>query len=406
MNKTISIDNIRELANLSMALWANIYRKGAQVSTMPIISLYLPTHRGGAEKFSGKDAIRMKNMLQQVRREISDYGYNIPEEKLNSILQPAEQLLDDSRFWRERSEGLALFIGENLFEYYTSPISFEERLVIDEACYLLPLMSVVNSGSSEYFILVASQQHVRLLEASQYSVREIKGFKAPRSTENFIKPGEGESTPSKSSGREYMVDYHKHGGEVNDFRDVDIVRFFQEMRDGLNEVLYSKRKNVPLLFAGVEYLFPLFKETCNYPHLIKDRSLQGNFDLNTPEEIHEKSLSLMQDYFNKPEMQMREMIENVAGTGITSDNPEEIVRAVMEGRVQCLFVNEAQMLWGQINPDTFEARVTEQHTPFTVDFVNYAALQTILKGGNVFVTHQGDQLPSTEDRAMVALYRY
>lgn len=407
MNTVISIDHIKELANLSMSLWANIYSKGAQVSTMPIISIYMPTSRGGAEKLSGIDQIAFKNLIQRVRREIKEYGYDIPEAKIDNILKPAYEMIDDTSFWRDRTEGLAVFIGENLFEHYSSPIPFQERLVIDEACYLLPLLSLVTPGHNEFFILCVSQQHVRLFEADQYNIKEVKDVKFPQSIGNFIKPGEGEHTPSKSSGKEYMTDYHKHGGETADFRNGDIRRFFQEIRDSLNDKLYERHKKIPLLFAGVEYLFPVLKETVSYPLLVKDKWLQGNFELNTAEEIHEKSLPMMEEYFYQSEKQAREMIENAAGTGITSDNPEEIVRAVLEGRVECLFVNENQMLWGQVNPETFEAHLSNQHTPYTVDFVNYAALQTILHGGQVFVSHEeGGRLPSAEDRAMVALFRY
>ena len=48
------------------------------------------------------------------------------------MLEPAHGLLDDERFWRYQSRGLALFITADSTRIYRLPLSFEPLVLIPD----------------------------------------------------------------------------------------------------------------------------------------------------------------------------------------------------------------------------------------------------------------------------------
>ena len=71
----------------------------------PSVSLYLPTHRTGAEK--DQDPIRLRNLIKSARDELLLGGSREPETQ--ALLAEASRLLDDATFWRQAGDGLAVF---------------------------------------------------------------------------------------------------------------------------------------------------------------------------------------------------------------------------------------------------------------------------------------------------------
>jgi hypothetical protein len=69
------------------------------------ISIYMPTHRGGPEV--QQDTILLRNLIGQAATKLVQA--DITTEKINEILAPASQLLEQQDFCQQRSDGLALF---------------------------------------------------------------------------------------------------------------------------------------------------------------------------------------------------------------------------------------------------------------------------------------------------------
>ncbi|MCJ7661049.1 MAG: hypothetical protein MUO67_18010 [Anaerolineales bacterium] len=71
----------------------------------PCISIYMPTHRSGAE--IQEDPIRLRNLLRAAEENLDAYGLSIPE--VQELLQPAQDLVQvHSYFWRNQGDGLAM----------------------------------------------------------------------------------------------------------------------------------------------------------------------------------------------------------------------------------------------------------------------------------------------------------
>src|SRR5690606_25279863 len=93
-------------------------------------------------------------------------------EKIENMSAPVNKLIENGDFWRHQSDGLAVFVAENVFEYYTLPINFEEHHYIGKEFYLKPLVPMF-SGKGKFFILEIQPKHVAFYEATNYSITPI-----------------------------------------------------------------------------------------------------------------------------------------------------------------------------------------------------------------------------------------
>src|SRR5690242_16293325 len=104
------------------------------------VSLYMPTHRVGREQ--QQDPVRLKNLLAKAETNLLANG--LQRTKVQSLMQPAEELLWDKEFWRHQSDGLAIFLSYDFAVKYRLPSEFEELLLITKSFHTKPLVPLLN----------------------------------------------------------------------------------------------------------------------------------------------------------------------------------------------------------------------------------------------------------------------
>jgi hypothetical protein len=83
---------------------------------------------------------------------------------------------------------------------------------------------------------------------------------------------------------------------------------------------------------------------------------------------------------------------------LTSGRIEEILSAAVHGRVAVLFVALDMQRFGTFDAERGEAHLHETMQPGDVDLLDFAALQTVLSGGEVYALSPDDvpdRLPLT-----------
>ena len=85
----------------------------------PCVSIYMPTHRLPTE--NQQDRTRLKNLIRQAQESLQTYGLRPAEAE--SFLEPATNLLGTISFWKDKRDGLALFISPGMFRLYQLPAS-------------------------------------------------------------------------------------------------------------------------------------------------------------------------------------------------------------------------------------------------------------------------------------------
>ena len=368
------------------------------------VSIYMPTHRTGVE--TQQDPIGLKNLLGEAEKDLSDRGMG--RRDVQRLLEPVNKLLQDSNFWQHQSDGLAIFLSSNGIRRYRLPLGFEEFVAVMNHFHIKPLLPLF-TGDGQFYILALSQNEVRLLNGTRYSVSQVDIGQVVGSLDEAIPSGNHQTDlqlhSSGSTGGMSgagSVTFHGQGGGSGEGDKNELLRYFRLISDGLTKFLQGDR--VPLVLAGVEYLLPIYKEANTYPYLM-DTVITGNPDLLSAKELHKSAWDIVEHHFQVAQEEAVAYYQQLSGQASerVEDTLEKIVPAASDGRIETLFIAAGVQHWGIFNPDTNEIEHHVQMQPGNESLLDLAAVQTYLKGGTVY-TMKPDNVPGGTSAAAVLRY--
>lgn len=368
----------------------------------PCVSIYMPTHRTGAD--IQQDPIRLKNLLREAEERLTSDGMRGAEAQ--QVLEPAEKLLGDEDFWQHQSDGLAVFLASDEFRFYRLPFEFSELAVVTDRFHVKPLLPLL-SGDGQFYILALSKNQVRLLLGTRQSVGEVDLENVPTSFAEALGREEREKQIQfHTVARRAAAIFHGHGGGgVDDAtHKKDLQRYFKQVDKGLHDLLREKKE--PLVLAGVEYLLPIYREANTYPHLL-DEWIAGNPDGLSARELHAQAWEILQPHFSRAQEQAASQYREMAGTDRASDDLRRIVPASYQGRIESLFVGVGVQRWGKYDVDSDEVVLHDERQSGDEDLLDFAAVQTLVHAGDVYAVPP-DDVPHVDssDGPAAAVFRY
>ncbi len=364
------------------------------------ISLYMRAHRTAPE--NQQDPIRFRNMLSGAEKDLTGLGMRQPA--AHAMLEPARSLGAEKTFWQHQNEGLAVFVTENFFRSYRLPIPFDDLLVVTGRFHLRPLLPFL-AEEIQYYLLALSRSSVRLFEGSRAGLGEVALPGVPQGMDEALMGDQIEAyeqyhVRSGGAGRETALFYGRGEGRDNDTDRVS--RYFHRVNDRIQDFL--KDRNAPLVIAGVEYLLPLYREANTFPAILPE-GITGNVEAMSADELHQKALPLLDPLITKGRREAQEEFHRLLGTGKASTFTPEIVPASYQGRVSALLVSARRHEWGTV--DRINAgiigRFCSREEQGCEDLYDFAAVQTLLKGGKVYVM---DGESAADSAAIAAVFRY
>jgi len=370
----------------------------------PCVSIFLPTSRGGEE--SQRDELRLRHQIRDTENRL--LLENLRSTEVEKLLEPFNALLEDGGFWLHTVDGLAIFRTSEMFSYYRLPYSFKEQVVVSDHFYLKPLLPFLANGG-RFYILAISQNAIRLLEGTRFSIHELElPESVPANLAEALKDQEADNEVSfyRSSsgalvgkgGRKAAIFYGQGVGH-DDSKD-HLLRYFQQIDRGLHELL--RDESAPLVFAGVEYLFPIYRQANTYPYLL-NQGAPGNPDKLSSDVLHEEAWTVVEPYFQQVQERTAAQYRDNVGTARTSNDIREIMPAAYYGQIGSLFVAIGQELWGNFDPTSNTIHVHKEARFRDDDLLDEAATQTILHGGSVYAVEQA-KVPG--ESVLAAVFRY
>ena len=362
------------------------------------VSIYMPAHRTVDVQ---QDPIRLKNLLREGEKQLAANGLRAKD--VRQLLEPAERLLADDFFWRHQSEGLAIFSSPAIFRSFRLPYNFQELVVVSARFHIEPLLSLL-SGDGLFYVLAVSQNSVRLLQCSRYSVRTVTPEAVPGSIAEALKYDSPErqvqfhTGTGKGPGKRSAI-FHGQGVGSDDVKD-NILRYFQQIDHGLHELL--REEQAPLVIAGVDYLHSIYRQANSYPYLLQD-GIQGNVDDMSAEELQQQAWSAVEPYFEQEQLEALKRYRELSGTGLAADDVEQVVLAAYDGRIATLFVALGIQQWGMFDAERRKVHLYKEAEPGTQDLLDLAAANTLTHGGTVYVV-EPENVPSSNPVA--AVFRY
>lgn len=371
------------------------------------ISIYIPTHRAGHETLNGNDQILFKNKIREAKALLA--RHDVPENEIEAYLKPAEDLLGDNNFWRRQGEGLAMFITKGFSAHYTLPIPMPDVVYVLDQFYFTPVIPLL-SQNGRFFILCLNREKIGLYEATLDKIRAIDISSFVPDTMNKalkfdIKGHDQDFTHSTTTVNGSNI-VHGPGSNKSDEEHERVREFMIEVDNSLQQILHDE--NVPLVLAGVDHYCSIYRNHSKYKNIVPENvHINENADALNGNGLHEKALTVVKPLMQQSHTDSLTRYENVAGTGVTSEDIATVAAEAVHGRVETLFIAPGQPVWGTYDAKNAVAVVHDEYRRGDDDLVNLAATKTLAQGGRVFVSSYGGLNEGTEGSANVkALFRY
>ena len=367
-----------------------------------LISIYAPMMKAGREV--QQNEIRWKNLVSAARKKLIELGKT--EEQADSLLEPAANKISDPNFWQHQNNGLVFFIDESNSCYVETCCSVEETVVIGESFFLRPIVKAANDQSN-CFIIAASPNRVRLFEVSGDQIVDVKLESLPENLQDalnideYVSALQFHSTSQGSGNSTQSAVHHGHGGSDPDVKKQDeLLQYFHRLDAALAD--YLAGKDTPLVFAGVDSVFPIYRKANSYKYLI-DESLPGNPDDASPQDLHAAVTPVLESMQSKLLKETVAAYQDKAHTDWASKDAAEIYAAAKMGQVDELFISD----------ELSEVAKNEEHeeavdSAQAADLGNLIVLETIRNGGKVvdITDHamEGDEKIAAVFRSPVGKY--
>ena len=358
------------------------------------ISLYFSTPRPGTRTPQGP--VRLQNLLGRTREDLRARG--LSETAIETLLGPLEDLVIDFPSWNDREEGIALFRAPDFTRALRLPVVFPERCAIGDHFFLKPLLPFVASDN-RFYVLALSRNEVRFLEATARTVRRLTPKDLPGSlTEALGGQRTSQDLQYHTAGAKPAV-YHGQGVGREDEK-AELRRFLHQVDAAVCRLLAGRRS--PLVLVGAEPLPSLYREISGYPWLAA-AVIPGNPEHLRDEELRDRAWQLLEPSFQEARSRMAERFGELSRTGKASADVSKILPAARHGRVEALFVNCDEEVWGRLDENAGEVRIHASQESGDEDLLDAAALFSLRNGGTVYGVGRGE-VPG--GGRLAAVFRY
>ncbi|HSH50837.1 MAG TPA: hypothetical protein VK982_03850 [Bacteroidales bacterium] len=365
------------------------------------ISIFIPTHRAGKKVLQQQDTLALKNQLKEVKNKLAKKGFHA--NVINKMTAPVQELIDNTSFWREQSDGLAIFIADGFSKIYTLPIYFKEFNYISNSFYLKPLMPMF-VGDGNFYLLMLERSNVKLYECTKHSFTEISiEDLIPETKQDRVGFDYEQKNLQFRTGQAGTGQAMYHGQEAaTGKRKNEIKKYLRAINDGLAPLFRDKK--IPLLIAAQRPLFDIYKEVNTYPNLMEE-FLNVNFGDTDIYDAHELAWGMMAPVFDQKRKDKIALFLEQQGTGKTAIGIDKILPAAFHGKVDALFCENKADIFGNYKEESNSIIVTQsEENDNTISLMNVAAVKTFLNGGEVYLLDK-EEMPNPNSR-INALYRY
>ena len=359
------------------------------------ISIYIPTHPVAPE--TAQDPIRFKNALRAVNDDLKQRGPVAARVREN--MDFAESWLADSDFWRHQSDGLAVFLSPEVMRRFRLPRTFEEQYRIADHFYVNPLLPLIQSNE-RFYLLAVSQNSCRLFAGCRDRIQVVEEADLPtdlqsalgRDRESELNLHSMQRRPASRGGDNTAI-FHGHEEET---QDIDLEAYFRMVDAGLMDVL--RGECAPLIFAGVDYLLPIYEGINSYRGLSKE-AVTGNPDDIPIEELHRQAWGIVRPIVESRQRQAISEYMQRSSQGTAIDGIAMVLTAARDGLVETLIIPRDSSLPGHF--DAKSGNVEFKPDRNTEDLLDQATVWTLRNSGEVLAVEP--KLMPNESRLLALL---
>lgn len=278
------------------------------------VTIILNTHRTSPD--NKKDSLTLKNLIKEAEERLFADESKRDAKRLVERLKELESKIDHSH----NLESLVLFVNEDITEYTRLPIAVEERVVIDHTFATRDLVRALHIETN-YYILVLSQQKVRLLEAFNDKVVSEIGSPFPIENAKFYSTNKAELSNASRQTNLVAEFFNRVDKEVNNIR---------------------KENPLPVLICTEKGNYHEYLKIAEQKQSIFETYLNKNRLDEKAHAIVTAAWKIIQDFtIEKNNTRKAELLTAVSQNKFLSDT-NEIWQAVKQGRIQTVFIEQGK----------------------------------------------------------------
>jgi len=359
----------------------------------PVISIYVDTHIKKPDRL--ENPIRFKNLVKEVQASLKDKEFK----GFKDLFSLFKEMEEDALFWEGATESLAILGDEEECIVYKLPVNVKSLAIVSDSYYIKPILRSFQSYG-HYHVLGLNRDSFILFEADRYGIQGIPVDQKDSTMEGVL--GTEKTAPHLSvasiGGDQSM--YHGHGG-AKDERKVDQEKFFRHV-DAFILEQYSKTNKIPLILVGLDEHQGEFRKLSKNNYLIAE-GIKIDVDSLDKKSLHEKVQAVMKELFKKELKERIDVFSEAHAKDLGSDDLIQIGRAIAEGKVATLYLEENTVHPGLFDPNLGSIVQGQIEDPRIGDVYDDMAEVVLSRGGEVLIL-ENEKMPTERDIA--AVYRY
>jgi hypothetical protein len=328
-----------------------------------------------------------------------------PSDEIQPLLEPFLALADDRDFWNCTHDGLAVLGAKGIFRVYKLQRPVAELAVVADSFHIKPLVRILQSAD-RYQILAVNRHKIRLFEGNRDALDEIEpALGVPRTItealgEELTEPHQTVSSYGGVGGGHSPM-HHSHGGKESEV-DSDAERFFRAVDRAVLEH-HSQPSGLPLILAALPEHHHIFHGVSHNPFLIPE-SIDIHPDaLSSIDELRQRAWQLIEPRYLARLTALVEAFGNAISNGLGDDDPIQIAKSVVGGRVATLLIEASREVPGRINSATGDIAFDDLAHPQINDLLDDLG-ELVLKMGGQVVVVPSERMPTKT--GIAAIYRY
>ena len=362
----------------------------------PCLSLYQPTFRQHPD--NTQDPIRFRNLVKQMEASLQQ---KYPKRDIKSLLQPFEALAEDRGFWNHTADGLAILSAPGLFRVYKLQRPVAELVVVADSFHTKPLMRITQSAD-RYQILALSRNAFKVFEGNRDALDEILPIEdVPQTAAELLGK---EADDREGAHRTYgpTGNAPRHGTDVKqDVTERDTEQFFREVDQTVLQH-YSQPSGMRLMLAALPEHHHRFRSISRNPFLMKE-ALDVHPDDLSLDALREQAWELVQPHYLERLAGLVEAFGAAIANEQGADEPGDIARAAIDGRVATLLIEADRLIPGTIDVASGEIIPGDLSDPDVDDMLDDLGEQVLKAGGEVVIV-PAERMPTKTGAA--AIYRF
>jgi hypothetical protein len=374
----------------------------------PHLTVFLPAPSNPLE--TTDDVIRLRNFNRQAHQMLTDHWMKVSE--ADDFLKPLDDLAVSTEFRSGRRHGVAIYLSNDISRVYRTSESLQPRLVLSRTFSIRPMISTDDLFAS-FYLLTLSRQKVSLFDLNPRSITAVENLKLPAGFEQTMasvtadRGSQAHSGHPAGIGKQAAV-FHGQGGKADTVKS-DLTEYLRRVDmavcSGFKDSGLQDHDRL-LVLAGVDELTTTYRRISSYSSVARS-TISGNVDRLSPHQLLERAMPLAVTELAEVREADAESVREQRRHSIATD-PEEVLCAAHDGRIDALFFDKSAMISGSFFPDTLTMKELH-HAPTgepgdpAHDLIEVAIVQTLRRGGRVHSVPT-DNMPVNAKLAAVLRY--